>query len=64
MVEPGRPQVIIWRMRIAVVYLRLQTHSEYVIVTAIPLHKYLYERASFLRHSYIVGLIMIYAGKN
>jgi len=29
------------------------THSEYVILTASPLHQWLHERASMLRHPYI-----------
>jgi len=64
MVEPGMPQITILRMRIAVKYLRLQTQTEYVILIAIPLQKHLYERASVLRHSNFVGLVMVYAGKN
>jgi len=64
MVEPGTPQMTILRMRIAVVYLRLQTETEYVILITIPLQKCLYERASLLRHSNFVGLVMVYAGKN
>jgi len=63
-VEPVRPQMTIWRMCIAAVYLSLQTQSEYVILIAFPLQKYLYERASVLRHRHIVGLVMIYDGKN
>jgi hypothetical protein len=64
MVESDRPQVTIWRMLIAAAYIRLQTQSEYVILTAIPLQIYLYERASVLPQRCTVGLVVIYVGKN
>jgi len=63
-VEPVRPQMTIWRMCVAAVYLSLQTQSEYVILIVLPLQIYLYEGVSVLRHRYIVGLVMIYADKN
>jgi hypothetical protein len=44
-VDPGRPQMTIRRMRIA--YLRLQTHTQYVILISFPLQQLLHERASF-----------------
>jgi len=42
----GRPQVTIWRMRIAC---WIQTHSKYVIIFAFLLQKYLPESASTVR---------------
>jgi hypothetical protein len=44
-VEPGRPQMAVWRMRIAC-WITKATHtdSEYVILTAFPLHQWLHER--------------------
>jgi hypothetical protein len=53
-VDPGRPQITIWRMRIAS-WLPKATniHSEYVILTACPLQQRLRQRASMLRYMYI-----------
>jgi len=49
-VEPGRPQLTIWRMRILFwIPKSTNTHSEYVIFTAFPLQRYLHGRASVLR---------------
>jgi hypothetical protein len=49
--EPDKPQLIIWRMRIACwVTKSTKTHSEYVIRTAFPLQQWLHERSSKLRH--------------
>ena len=47
-VKAGRPQMTIWRLRIAAEYVRLQTHSEYVILVAFPLQQWLHEHASVL----------------
>jgi hypothetical protein len=52
MVEWCRPQVTIWRMRIACwIPKATDTHSEYVIVIAFPLLQWLHERASLLRYT-------------
>ena len=49
-VEPGRPQMTIWRMRIACWTPKAtNTHSEYVIFIAFLLQQWLRERASTLR---------------
>ena len=49
-VQPDRPQMKIWRMRIACcVPKAADTHSEYVILTAFPVQKRLDESASILR---------------
>ena len=49
-VESGRLQVTIWRMRIAFCIPKsTNTHSEYLILTAFPLQQWLHERASILR---------------
>jgi len=46
-VKPGRSQMTIWRIRIASWITRAtDTHSEYVILIAFPLHQWLHERAS------------------
>ena len=50
--ERGRPQMAIWRMRIACWILKAtRTHSKYVILIAIPLQRRLHERASMLSHT-------------
>ena len=49
--EAGRPQMTIWRMRIACWVLKAKnTHSEYAILIAFPLQQWLHEGASLLRH--------------
>jgi hypothetical protein len=49
----GRPQMTIWRMRIACwITKATNTHSEY-ITTVFPLQKWLHESTSMLRHPYI-----------
>jgi len=44
-VDPGRPQLTIWRMRIAHwIPKATDTHSEYVILIAFPLQKWLQDQ--------------------
>jgi len=51
-VEPNRTQMTIWRMRIAGwITEATNTHSQYVILIAVPLQQWLHERASVLRYS-------------
>jgi hypothetical protein len=59
-VEPDRPHMTIWRMRIAcLITTATDTHSEYVIrVIAFPLQRWLLERASMLRFTYIVCVVI------
>jgi hypothetical protein len=58
MVKPGRPQMTIWRSRIACwIPKATDTHSEYVKLTAFPQQQWLHERASMLRHTYISCLV-------
>jgi hypothetical protein len=53
MVERGRLQMTIWRMRIACwIPKATDTHSEYVIFNAFPLQQWLHERTSMLRNTY------------
>jgi hypothetical protein len=48
--EPGRPQMTIWRMRFTIRTTNAKdTHSEYVILIALPRQQFLKERASLLR---------------
>jgi len=57
-VERGRPQMTTWRMRIACwIHKSTNTHSEYVILIAFPLQRWLHERASMLRYAYIACLV-------
>jgi hypothetical protein len=60
-VEPGKPQMTIWRMRIASwVHKATSTYSEYVILTDFPLQQWLHERASALRYAYISCFVCSY----
>jgi hypothetical protein len=57
-VEPDRPQMTIWRMRIARwITKATHTHSQYVILTAFPLQQWLHERTCLLRHTYFACLV-------
>jgi len=59
-VQRGRPQMKIWRMRIACwVHKATNTHSGYVLHNAFPLQQRLHERASMLRYTYIARLVKI-----
>ena len=56
-VQPYRPQMTIWSMRIACwIPKATNRHSEYVILIVSPLQQWLHERASVLRCTYIVCL--------
>jgi hypothetical protein len=60
-VQPDRPQMTIWRTRIAcLVPKATHKHSEYVILVAFPLQQWLHERASMLGYTWIAYLV--YAG--
>jgi len=49
---------MIWRMRIAVwITKATDTHLKYVILTAFPLQRWLQERPSVLRCTYIACLV-------
>jgi len=57
-VERGRPQMIIWRMRISCwIPNATNTHSEYITLKAFPLEQRLHERASMLRCTYTACLV-------
>jgi hypothetical protein len=57
-VESDRPQMTMWRMRIARwITKATDIHSEYVVLTAFPLQQWLHERASMLRYTYIASLV-------
>jgi len=57
--EPGRPQMTIRRMRIAC-WIPKATNvlSEYVPLIEFPLQRWLHERASMLRYTYTVRLVL------
>jgi hypothetical protein len=49
----------IWRMRIACWLTKAtNTHSERVIIIAFPMQQWLHERASLLRYTFIVCLVI------
>jgi hypothetical protein len=57
-VERDRPQVTIWRTRIACWITQAKnTHSEYVILIALPRPQWLHEHASMLRFTYSAALL-------
>jgi hypothetical protein len=61
-VEPGRPKMIIWQMRIACYIPKATTpHSEYVILIAFPLQQWLRERTSTLRFMDISCLVILFS---
>ena len=57
-VEPDRPHLTIWRMRIAWWKPKAtNTHSQYVVLIAFPLQQWLHKRASALRYTYMACLV-------
>ena len=70
MVERDRPQITIWRVRIAYwVHKATDTHTHthtralFVILIAFPLQQWLRERASMLRYTLIACPVLIYRNK-
>ena len=58
MVEPGRPQIRIRRVRFACwITKATDAHSEYVILTASPRKQRLHERNSMFRYTYIASFV-------
>jgi hypothetical protein len=58
-VERGRPQMTIWRLRIACwIPKATDTHSEYVIPISFPPQPWLHERAALLPDTYIGCLVL------
>jgi len=58
--EQGRPQLTIWRMRIACwIPKASDTRTGCVIIIAFPLKQWLHERTSMLRDTYIACLNML-----
>jgi len=62
-VETGRQQMTIWRIRIACwIPKPTKTHSDYVIIIAFPLQQRFHESASILRYTYTVCLVKCHSG--
>ena len=62
-VEPRRPQMKTWRVRIACwIPKATNTLSEHVIRIAFPLHQWLHELSTMLRHTYIACLVLTLEG--
>ena len=58
-VEAGRPQMTVWRMRIECWIPKvINKHSEYVIVITFPLQQRLHERASMLCYTHFACLVV------
>jgi len=47
-VEPGRPQMTVWPMRIACLVLKITNYMQNVMRIAFPRQRWLHERASVL----------------
>ena len=60
-VERGRPQMTMWRMRIACwIPKATNTHSQYVIIIAFPLQQWFHEIFSMLRYTYIAACLVTF----
>jgi hypothetical protein len=58
-VQTDRPQMAIWRMRIACrIHKATNTHSQYVLPIVLPVQQWLHERASMLLYAYIAGPVI------
>jgi hypothetical protein len=59
MVEPDRPQMIVWRMLfLCWIAKATNEHLEYVICFAFPLQEWLHKPTPVLRYTYIACLVM------
>jgi len=59
-VERGRPQMKIWRMRVACWIIKAtDTHSEYVVLVSFPLQQQLSERAGMLHYTNVACLCCV-----
>ena len=59
-VEPGRPRMTTWLMRIACwIPKATNTHLQYIILFAFPLQQLLHESAFMLRYAYISYLVIM-----
>ena len=59
-VEPDRPQITVWLLQIVCwIPKAINTHSHYIIIIAFPLQKWLHERASILRYTFIASPVYL-----
>jgi len=59
-VEPGMPQMPIWRMRIAYLIPKAtSSQSEYVILIVFPMQQWFHQRASLLHYMYAACLVLL-----
>jgi hypothetical protein len=56
-VQPDKPQTIMWRMRCACWIPKPNTQPQYVICIDFPLQQWLHKCVSVLRYSYITELV-------
>jgi hypothetical protein len=60
-VEPDRPKMTVWRMRISFwITKATNIQPEYITFIALSGQQWLHERASMLRYTYIVSLVTKY----
>jgi len=60
-VQQRRPQMTIWRMRIACCITKAtNTFADYVILTALPFQQWLHERARLVCYAYFAFLVVIF----
>ena len=63
--EPDRPRMTIWRMRIAFwIPKTANTQSQYVILGAYPLQQWLYEGASVLHYTSFIVIFVEHMKKD
>ena len=59
-IEPDRPQVAIWRMRVACwIPKARKTHTEYVILTVFPLLQWLHERCTHIAYLVVCEVALV-----
>ena len=63
-VERGKPQMTMWRMRIACwistatnTHIHTHTHTGYITIIGFPLQPWLHERPPMVRYTYIGYLV-------
>jgi len=56
-VERGRPQTTVWRIRLLDGWQRVQAHTQKCVLIAFPRQQWLRERAPMLRYTYIACLV-------
>ena len=61
--KPDRLQMTVWRLRIACWIPKatnILVHSQYIIIIAFPLQRWLHERASVLRYTYSTLPVLLF----